>query len=303
MKTAIERWPELRTKAWEETYATLHMWTQIVGKIRLAQTPLINHWWNVTFYVTARGLTTSPMPYKNLNFQIDFDFIDHRLLIICDDGRSESIPLEARSVADFYRIVMSTLSRLGIEIKIWSMPVEIENPIRFELDQKHASYDPEYANRLWKILTQCARVMTQFRASFIGKCSPVHFFWGGFDMAVTRFSGRTAPPREDAMNREAYSHEVISHGFWPGMHASGAIAPSVPSPVFYAYAAPEPQGFSEAPIRPKQASYNPVFKEFFLPYDDVRQSKDPDAMLMEFMQSTYEAGATLAKWNRSELER
>jgi hypothetical protein len=303
-------WPELPLDEWQDTYATLHMWTQIVGKIRLAQTPLVNHWWNVPLYVTARGLTTSAMPYEDRTFQIDFDFIDHQLIIKCDDGATEAIALVPRSVADFYREVMRALRVLGIEVKIWPVPVEVQDPIPFEQDDKNASYDAEYANRFWRILVQIDRVFTEFRSRFIGKSSPAHFFWGSFDHAVTRFSGRRAPEREgaDKITREAYSHEVISHGFWPGMRASGPVERDksdglIYAPAFYAYAAPEPPGLSKEPIRPQQAFYSTAMKEFILLYDDVRQAASPEDALMEFLQSTYEAGARLAGWDRAELER
>ncbi|MGB9178497.1 MAG: DUF5996 family protein [Pyrinomonadaceae bacterium] len=294
---SAEVWPSLPLEEWKETYATLHMWTQVVGKIRLAQTPLVNHWWNVPLYVTSRGLTTSAMPYEQRTFQIDFDFIDHKLVIECSDGTAKTLPLVPRSVADFYREVMSALRELGIEVKIWTTPVEIPDPIPFEKDVQHASYDGEYANRFWRILVQSDRVFNKFRARFTGKCSPVHFFWGSFDLAVTRFNGRRAPEREgaDAITREAYSHEVISHGFWPGMGPLGA-------PAFYSYTAPEPQGLSDASIRPVEAFYSKEMSEFILLYDDVRLSDSPDESLMEFLQSTYEAGANLALWNRAELE-
>lgn len=293
-----EAWPDLPLAAWKDTYATLHMWTQVVGKIRMAQTPLVNHWWNVPLYVTPRGLTTSAMPYDKGIFEIDFDFIDHSLLVKCNNGSATAIALYSRSVADFYREVMETLHTLGIEVKIWTTPVEIPDPIPFEQDQQHATYDPEYANRFWRILVQVDGVFKEFRSRFIGKVSPVHFFWGSFDMAVTRFSGRRAPEREgaDSITREAYSHEVISHGFWPG---GGAIEGAA----FYSYTAPEPQGLSAEPVRPEGAFYSKEMSEFLLMYDDVRQSESPGEALMEFLQSTYEAGASLAKWDRAELER
>jgi hypothetical protein len=293
-----EIWPSLAVKDWQDTYATLHMWTQIVGKIRLAQTPLVNHWWNTTLYVTPRGLTTSSMPYGNRVFQIDFDFIEHQLLINTNNGSTNSIELKPRSVADFYGEMMDTLKALGIEVHIHARPDEVTEPIPFAEDEKHASYDAQYANRLWRILVQVDRVFKQFRSGFIGKCSPVHFFWGSFDLAVTRFSGRRAPerPGADAITREAYSHEVISHGFWPG---GGAVE----SPMFYSYTAPAPAGLEAARIRPGAAFYSTEMSEFFLPYDEVRTSDSPDHTLMEFLQSTYEAGATLANWNRAELER
>lgn len=303
-------WPALPLAEWKDTYATLHMWTQIVGKIRLAQTPLVNHWWNVPLYVTARGLTTSPMPYKDRTFEIDFDFVDHQLLIKCDDGATESIPLVPRSVADFYQEVMQKLRKLGIEVKIWSMPVEVENPIPFEQDHENASYDPEYANRFWQILVRTDKIFHQFRSRFIGKCSPVHFYWGSFDLAVTRFSGRRAPEREgaDSITKEAYSHEVISHGFWPGIRASGAVERdnsdgTINAPAFYSYTAPEPPDLSKEPIRPSVAFYTSEMKEFILLYDDVRNADSPEFVLLDFLQTTYEAGANLASWNRAALER
>jgi Family of unknown function (DUF5996) len=300
-------WPALPLEEWQDTCATLHMWTQIVGKIRLAQTPLINHWWNVPLYVTSRGLTTSAMPYHDRTFEIDFDFIDHQLLIKCDDGAIETLALAPRSVADFYREVMRRLASLGIEVKIWPVPVEVPDPIPFAQDHQHAAYDAEYANRFWRILAATDKVFTAFRSRFIGKCSPVHFFWGSFDLAVTRFSGRRAPERDgaDPITREAYSHEVISHGFWPGTRpAAGAQSDSViAAPAFYSYTAPEPDGLSGAPVRPKQAYYSAAMKEFILLYDEVRQADAPATALMEFLESTYEAGAELANWNRADLER
>jgi Family of unknown function (DUF5996) len=291
-------WPALPLAEWKETYATLHMWTQIVGKIRLAQTPLVNHWWNVPLYITSRGLTTTVMPYGEMDFEIDFDFIDHRLLIKCSDGRTRQVTLRPRSVADFYQEVMKTLRELRIDVKIWTTPCELPDPIPFEQDHEHAAYDAEYVNRFWHILVQVDKVFKEFRARFIGKVSPVHFFWGSFDLAVTRFSGRRAPEREgaDSITREAYSHEVISHGFWPG---SGEIQ----APAFFSYTTPEPPGLSLEPVRPGSASYNQVMKEFILLYDDVRQAGSPEEALMEFLQSTYEAGAKLAQWDRDSLER
>jgi len=291
-------WPALPLKEWHDTYATLHMWTQIVGKVRLALTPHMNHWWEVPLYVNARGLTTSAIPYKDEAFEIEFDWIHHRLIIRISRGAERQMALSPRSVADFYSEFMATLKSLDIEAKIWPMPVEIPNPIRFDHDTQHASYDPEYANRLWRILVIIEKIFLEFRCGFIGKSSPVHFFWGSFDLAVTRFSGRRAPERPDAdpITREAYSHEVISAGWWPG---SGEIQ----NPAFYCYAAPEPPGFSKATVRPDKAFYHPQMREFLLMYDDVRQADSPDTALMEFLQNTYEAGANLGNWKREELER
>lgn len=296
-----ETWPSLPLERWKDTYATLHMWTQVVGKIRLALAPLINHWWQVTLYVTSRGLTTSPIPYGTRTFQIDFDFLAHELHIDTGEGERRTLPLEPRSVADFYHRTMAALHALGIDVPIWSTPVEIENPIPFERDDRHA-YDPEYAQRFWRILVQTDRVLSAFRAGFLGKASPVHFFWGSFDLAVTRFSGRLAPVHPGAPNvadfvtREAYSHEVSSCGFWPG---GGPIG----EPVFYAYAYPEPAGFKDFPVQPAEAFYSPDLREFLLPYEAIRNAKSPDQALLAFLQSTYEAAADLGKWDRVNLER
>lgn len=297
-----DSWPSLKFADWQDTLATLHMWTQVVGKIRLQQTPLVNHWWNVPLYVSARGLTTSAMPYRDGRwFEIEFDFIDHKLLIECSDGALRTLALRPQSVADFYAEVMAALKTLGIEIKIWTTPVEIPNPIRFEEDTLHASYDPDYANRFWRALGKMDAVFEEFRSRFIGKVSPVHFFWGSFDMAVTRFSGKPAPerPGADLITREAYSHEVISHGFWPGNKDMEAA--------FYSYTAPEPAGLadvvSQGKILPAKAFYSPEMKEFFLLYDDVRSADSPEKALMDFCQTTYEAGANLATWDRASLER
>jgi Family of unknown function (DUF5996) len=293
-----EAWPSLPLEEWQETKDTLHMWTQVVGKIRLAQTPLVNHWWNVPLYVTARGLGTSAMPYEERSFEIEFDFIDHLLHIKCSDGSQTSLALVPRSVADFYAEVMGALAALGIRVKIWTMPVEVENPIRFEEDKSHASYDAEYANRFWRILVQSEKVLTAFRSRFIGKASPVHFFWGSFDLAATRFSGRRAPERDgaDSITREAYSHEAISHGFWPG-------GGPVKGAAFYSYTAPEPPGLKEARISPASAFYSRELSEFLLMYESVRTSASPEETLMEFLESTYGAGANLANWDRAALER
>jgi len=292
-----ETLPPLPLEEWEDTRATVHMWSQIVGKIRLAQTPLINHWWNVPLYISSCGLTTSAMPYQDRFFEMEFDFLDHKLAITCSDGADTAIPLAPKSVAAFYHETMAALRQLGIEIKIWRMPVEIPTPIPFDEDHQHASYDPDYIGRFWRILSYSERVLTEFRSRFIGKCSPVHFFWGSFDLAVTRFSGRTAPPRPDAdlITREAYSHEVISHGFWPGQGFG--------KPAYYSYTAPAPQGLGGANIKPAPAFYSSELGEFVLLYDDVRTAEDPAQTLMDFCQSTYEAGANLAHWDRTALER
>ena len=303
-------WPALPLAEWEKTYATLHMWSQIVGKVRLALTPLVNHWWNVSFFVTPRGLTTSTMHYHDRGFEVSFDFISHKLVIACDNGATGTMALAPGSVAGFYGRFMSLLRELGMEVKIWPVPVEVENPVPFLQDLQNNAYDGEYSNRLWRILLQTDKVFNQFRARFIGKCSPVHFFWGSFDLAVSRFSGKRAPQREgaDSITREAYSHEVISHGFWPGRRASGATErenseSSISAPAFYSYIAPEPPGFDQAHIVPHQAFYSSELKEWILLYDDVRNSESPEQMLLDFMQSTYDAGANLAGWDRTALER
>ncbi|MFL6197954.1 MAG: DUF5996 family protein, partial [Thermoanaerobaculia bacterium] len=287
---------------WQDTYATLHMWTQIVGKVRLALAPPINHWWQVTSYVTPRGLTTSAIPYGTRTFAIDFDFLDHVLRITTSDGGIRTVPLRPRTVADFYAAVMDALHSLGLEIPIWSMPVEIEGPIPFDRDVTHAAYDPDAAQRFWRVLVQTDRVLNVFRSRFLGKVSPVHFFWGAFDLAVTRFSGRRAPKHGPTPNiadwvvQEAYSHEVSSLGFWPG---GGPVT----EPVFYAYAYPEPEGFKEAKVEPAAAFYSPDLGEFLLPYEVVRTAASPDDILLRFAQSTYEAAAEAAGWDRAALER
>lgn len=296
-KRADEAWPELPLEAWRETYATLHLWTQIVGKVRLAQTPWINHSWHVTLYVTARGLGTSPIAHGTRAFQIDFDFMAHQLTVQCSDGTAAGFALEPQPVAAFYSRLMSVLDRLDLPVTINKRPNEVADPIPFDQDEVHRAYDPVYANRFWRVMVQVDRVLKQFRARFAGKCSPVHFFWGSFDLAVTRFSGRPGAPREGpAFQREAYSHEVISHGFWPG---SGAV----PEPAFYAYAAPEPAGLREARVSPEAAYYHREMGEFLLPYEAVRTASDPKAALASFVDSTYEAAATLAGWDRAALER
>jgi hypothetical protein len=292
-----EAWPPLPLEDWKPTYHNLHMWTQIVGKVRLALTPKTNHWWNVPLYVSARGLTTSPIPYGTVLFEIEFDFIAHKLRIERCDGVSREFALEPRTVADFYSEFMSALRLLGIEVSIHPKPVEVPDPVPFAEDTLYRAYDADAAHRCWRILASCDSVFKEFRARFVGKCSPVHFFWGSFDLAVTRFSGRRAPerPGADSITREAYSHEVISAGWWPG--GSG-----VDDPAFYCYAAPEPAGLAQQRVRPASAFYHPDLKEFILRYDDVRNAQSPERMLLEFLQSTYDAGATLAHWDRAALE-
>jgi len=294
----VSDWPALPLEDWKDTYATLHMYSQIVGKVRLALAPRLNHWWSVPLYVDARGLTTSAIPWKGGLFEIRFDFLDHALVIERDDGASPRLALEPRSVADFYREVRRMLRELEIEPKIWRMPVEIPDPIPFDEDRTHAAYDPERAAAFWRVLAAIVPVFEEFRGGFLGKSSPVHFFWGSFDLASTRFSGRRAPERPDAdpITREAYSHEVWSAGFWPG----GA---GVAGPAFYAYAAPEPPAFAAAAVRPAKAFYHPDLKEFLLMYDDVRRAGDPRGTLRAFLDSTYEAAADLGGWDRESLER
>jgi hypothetical protein len=295
-------WPELPTAAWRETYATLQLWTQIAGKIRLVRTPWLNHSWHVALYVTARGLTTSPIPDNIRTFQIDFDFIDHALRISTSDGATREFALAGQSVASFYAAVMAALADLGIHIEIDEIPNELPEPIRFSQDTQHASYDPDAVRRFFQILVNADRVFKQFRTGFLGKASPVHFFWGSFDLAVTRFSGRRAPRHpggvphlSDDVACEAYSHEVSSAGFWPG---SGAID----YPAFYSYAYPEPPGFRTSRARPDTAFFSEALGEFILPYDAVRTAAAPDQALLEFLQSTYEAAANTAKWDRDSLE-
>jgi len=296
---STECWPTLRLEDWEATRATLHMWTQIVGKVRLALTPLVNHWWNVPLYVSARGLTTSSMPYRDLVIELEFDFVSHELILRKSDGRSASIVLAPKSVADFYGEFIRMLRAQGIATKIWKMPVEIADPIPFDQDRTHASYDREAVNKFWRILASSNGVFQDFRALFIGKSSPVHFFWGSFDLALTRFSGRRAPakPGADRITQEAYSHEVSSVGFWPG---SG----NVKEAAYYSYASPEPSGFAEYRVGPgPAASYRKDMGEFLLPYEAVRTAGDPGAALFDFCQTTYEAAAVNGKWAREELER
>jgi len=296
-------WPDLPFAAWSDTCETLHRWTQIVGKVRLVTTPLVNHWWNLPLYVTARGLTTSPMPHGDRTFEIAFDFLSHALAIETSEGGRESFDLTPMAVADFHAEVMDRLRRLDIDVHIWTMPSEIDTTLRFDEDRVHAAYDAEYAQRLWRALVQIDRVFKLFRARFIGKVSPVHFFWGSFDHAVTRFSGRTAPRFQrgapnlaDWVMQEAYSHEVSSCGFWPGNGGYGRAA-------FYSYAYPEPAGFADTRLRTGDAFYDRNLGEFVLPYDAVRQARDPDALLLGFLQETYAAAADRAGWDRKALER
>jgi hypothetical protein len=290
-------WPALPLDAWEDTYATLHLWSQVVGKIALAQAPPLNHSWGVALHLTPRGLTTLVLPHDSRTFTIEFDFIDHQLVVRTSDGDTERLPLEPRTVADFYARVTGLLSDMRLPVRIWPVAVELPSPIRLDQDVDHRSYDREAVDRFWRALRSIARVFSESRSDFVGKCSPPHFFWGAFDLALTRFSGRLAPPREGpAFMREAYSHEVISHGFWPG---SGPVR----EPAFYAYAVPEPPGLKTAPVRPDAAYYHGELGEFILPYDAVRTSGTPERMLREFISSTYDQAATRASWDRSALDR
>ncbi|MEW6475745.1 MAG: DUF5996 family protein [Actinomycetota bacterium] len=293
-------WPSLPVAEWQDTRDTLHMWSQVVGKIRMAAAPPTNHWWHTTLYVSTRGLTTSLIPYSSRGFEIEFDLSEHRLTVETTEGERRFIPLESKPVAVFYAETMATLRDLGINVDVLTRPQEVEKAIPFEEDYEHASYDPDAAHRFWRLLFQAHRVMSQFRGRFVGKASPVHFFWGAFDLAVSRFSGRPAPRHPggvpncpDWVQEEAYSHEVSSAGYWPGGGGEG---------VFYAYAYPEPEGFAQFPIRPPAASYNNDLREFILPYEAVRTAENPDEALLDFLQSTYEAGAELARWDRAALE-
>ena len=296
-----ERWPALPYAAWQDTAATLHLWTQVVGKVRLARAPWLNHSWHVALYVTARGLSTSPIPDGVRQFQIDFDFIDHVLRVCTSDGHSRQIVLAPKPVAEFYDELMAMLHELGIAVTIRTMPCEIPDCIPFDQDTLHKDYDPTYANRFFRVLASASDVFGRFRTGFLGKASPVHFFWGSFDLAVTRFSGRPAPRHPggvphlpDSVAQEAYSHEVSSAGFWPG--GAGAEA------AFYSYAYPAPAGFGEAKVKPAAASWSKELGEFLLPYEAMRKERDPDAALMQFLTSTYEAAADLAQWDRKALE-
>ena len=296
-------WPALPFADWQNSCATLQLWTQVVGKVRLALAPMANHWWQVPLYVTARGLTTSPMPWRGQAVQIDFDFIDHRLVIATSGGRHSVLALEPRSTADFYRAVMSQLAAMGIDVAIWTMPVEIPDAVPFDQDRIHGAYDPDCANRFWRVLVQADRLFKEFRGRFLGKASPVHFFWGSFDLAVTRFSGRTAPPHPGSapnlgnwVMQEAYSHEVSSCGFWPGNAA-------FPEAAFYAYAYPSPAGYERAKVAPGPARWDSTLGEFVLPYEAIRGLASPDEAIRDFLQSTYAAAADLAHWDRPALER
>jgi hypothetical protein len=298
-----ETWPELPFSAWRDTCETLHMWTQIVGKTRLALAPMQNHWWQVVLYLTARGLTTSPVPSGGRTFEVDFDFIDHGLIVRTSDGATRTMPLEPRAVADFYVEYRELLRTLDLGVRIYPVPVEVERAIPFAKDREHKSYDAEYANRFWRVLAESDRVLKRYRGQFLGKSSPVHFFWGGLDLAVTRFSGRTAPRYPGTVPNcpasvmiEGYSHECASMGFWPGSDA-------LPEPAYYAYAYPEPAGYGSRPVEPAGAYYHSGLREFILPYSAVRTAASPDDAILAFAQSTYEAAADLAKWDRKALER
>jgi hypothetical protein len=303
MDRSKEVWPALPLEEWQETDKTLHRWMQIVGKVRLMQTPWINHSWHVPFYVTVRGLSTSPIPHQTREFEMEFDFLEHQLVIQASDGAHSRLPLRPQSVAAFYAAVMAELDRMDLHVDIHPTPNEVPDAVPFSKDHAHASYDPDAAQRMWRILVQSERGFREFRARFIGKTSPIHFFWGGFDLALTRFSGRPAPRHPggipnfpDWVAREAYTHEVSSAGFWPGGDPH-------PFPLFYSYAYPEPAGFAEAPVLPEGAFYSKELREFVLPYDVVRTSKTPDATLDSFLQSTYDAAANLGNWDRAALER
>ncbi len=298
-------WPRLALHEWAPTQSTLHRWAQIVGKTRLALAPMQNHWWQVVLYVTDRGLTTSPIPYNGRTFDINFDFVDHKLVAQTSDGDERSIPLAPRSVADFYREYLAMLRSLDIEVHLFGRPVEIGDATPFAEDNAHASYDADAANRCWRILLNSDSVFRAFRGRFLGKSSPSHFWWGGFDLACTRFSGRRGPDYTgkipncpDYVMKEAYSHECISAGWWPG-----SVDSPVTEPCYYAYSYPEPSGFDVAPVRPEGAYYHKDMHEWFLPYEVVRSSSDPDQAILDFLQTTYEAGANLAKWDRAALER
>jgi Family of unknown function (DUF5996) len=295
-------WPAIPLAEWEDTRATLHLWSQVIGKIKLRRAPLVNHWWSVALQLTSRGWTTGPVPCDGRTFDLEMDFIDHRLIVSTSDGQRRGVEMRPRSVADFHRAVCAVLAELDLVTPIRTLPSEIEGGIPFELDEADRAYDPEAAHRFWRATLQTHRVLQEFRARFLGKCSPVHFFWGSFDLTVTRFSGRSAPAPTRAMpgypswsNAEAYSHECCSAGFWPGQ--------GLGHPAFYSYAYPEPPGYATARILPESAAYNEAFAQFLLPYDAVRTAADPDAALLAFLQSTYEAAADTGGWERAALER
>jgi hypothetical protein len=301
--TRDDAWPALPLETWSDTNATLHMWTQIVGKIRLRESAPINHGWHSTLLVTSRGLTTTPIPHGLKTYQIDFDFIDHLLLVQVSDGHTARVKLEPQTVASFYRRVMDALHGVGVDVRIFATPNEVIDPIPFERDEVHRAYDAVSVSRFWRMLVQSDRVFKRFRSGFIGKCSPVHLFWGALDLAVTRFSGRPAPEHPggipnlpDRVTREAYSHEVSSCGFWAG-------SDPLRYPAYYSYAYPEPDGFGQSPLKPKEAFYSTEMREFILPYDAVRTAADPDRTLLDFLESTYAAAADRAKWDRAALER
>lgn len=300
METMVEGWPALRVDEWSQTRDTLHMWTQVVGKIRLALAPMVNHWWQVPLYVSARGLTTSAVPYGRRCFDMEFDFIDHQLRIRSSGGGHRLVALEPKPVADFYAETMSALRELDVDVAIWTTPTEVERAIPFDADYEHRSYSPEHVEKFWGQLVQANRVLAEFRSRFIGKVSPVHVFWGGLDLACSRFSGRAAPPHPggapncgDWVMIEGYSHELSSAGFWPGGFDEGA---------FYSYAYPEPDGFRDYPVQPEAAAYNADARQFLLPYEVVRTAADPDATLLGFLQSTYAAAADCGGWDRGALE-
>ncbi len=293
--STVDNWPPLPLSEWKDTYRTLHLWTQIVGKIRMTLSPPLNHWWHVTLYVNSRGLTTGPVPYPRGVFEIQFDFQSHALEIWTSEGASTSRPLKPESVADFYHGILERLALLGIDVSVNPRPQELGAAVPFDRDVANCSYNPEYANRLWRILVSTSKAMEQFRGKFVGKCSPVHFFWGSFDLACTRFSGRLAPPRRGVISGPAYSHEVCSAGFWPG---GGAID----GPAFYSYTIPQPPGLDAAQVRPAEAKWNKDLSEFILMYDDMRVAAAPEQALLEFFESTYDAGARLAKWDQTALE-
>jgi hypothetical protein len=291
----VERWPPLPLNEWQDTYRTLHMWTQIVGKIRMTLSPPLNHWWHVTLYVNSRGLTTGPVPYPLGIFEVQFDFHKHLVSISTSEGSDASLPLRAESVAAFYKGILEALASLGIVVEIDAKPQEVAGAVPFDQDYSNCSYDAEYAHRFWRVLVSSAKVFELFRSRFLGKCSPVHFFWGSFDLACTRFSGRPAPPRKGVISGPAYSEEVCSAGFWPG-------GGTVDGPAYYCYTVPQPAGLENEKIRPAGASWNAELSEFILMYDDMRRTESPEQSLLDFLESSYDAGARLAKWDRARLE-